>query len=76
MFWLNCILSLHPILVLTNSWKGNCFLYFDFFASSKNGINIDLDYESIKQFNELRTRDINIQTLVTSFDDDEKDLYF
>ena len=41
-----------------------------------NGINIDLDYESIKQFNELRTRDINIQTLVTSFDDEEKDLYF
>ena len=41
-----------------------------------NGINIDLDQESIKQFNELRTRDVNIQTLVTSFDDEEKDLYF
>ena len=41
-----------------------------------NGINIDLDQESIKQFNELRTRDINIQTLVTSFDNEEKDLYF
>ena len=41
-----------------------------------NGINIDLDHESIKQFNELRTRDINIQTLVTSIDNEEKDLYF
>ena len=41
-----------------------------------SGINIDLDKESIKQFNELRTRDDNIQTLVTSFDNEEKDLYF
>ena len=41
-----------------------------------NGINIDLDQESIKQFNELRTRDVNIQTLVTSFDNEEKELYF
>ena len=41
-----------------------------------SGINIDLDKSSIKQFNELRTRDDNIQTLVTSFDNEEKDLYF
>ena len=41
-----------------------------------SGINIDLDKDSIKQFNELRTRDDNIQTLVTSFDNEEKDLYF
>ena len=40
------------------------------------GINIDLDQESINQFNELRTRDVNIKTLVTSFDNEEKDLYF
>ena len=32
------------------------------------GINIDLDKKSIDQFNKLRTRDINIQTLVTSLD--------
>ena len=41
-----------------------------------SGINIDLDQESIKQFNELRTRDVNVKTLVTSFDNEEKDLYF
>lgn len=41
-----------------------------------NGINIDLDQLSIKQFNELRSRDVNIQTLVTSFDNEEKELYF
>ena len=41
-----------------------------------NGINIDLDRDSIKQFNELRSRDVNIQSLVTSFDNEEKDLYF
>ena len=41
-----------------------------------SGINIDLDQESIKQFNEFRTRDVNIQTLVTSFDNEEKNLYF
>jgi len=41
-----------------------------------NGINIDLDQESIAQFNELRARDVNIQTLVTSFDNEEKNLYF
>jgi hypothetical protein len=41
-----------------------------------SGINIDLDLESIEQFNKLRSRDINIQALVTSFDNEEKDLYF
>ena len=40
------------------------------------GINIDLDQESIEQFNKLRSGDDNIQTLVTSFDDEEKELYF
>ncbi len=40
------------------------------------GINIDLDLESIKQFNQLRTRDLNIHALVTSIDNDEKELYF
>jgi hypothetical protein len=41
-----------------------------------SGINIDLDQKSIDQFNKLRSRDINIKTLVTSFDNEEKDLYF
>ena len=41
-----------------------------------NGINIDLDNDSIKQFNKLRKRDVNIKTLVTSFDGEEKQLYF
>lgn len=41
-----------------------------------HGINIDLDKKSIDQFNKLRKRDINIQALVTSFDDEEKNLYF
>ncbi len=40
------------------------------------GINIDLDNKSINEFNKLRKRDINIKTLITSFDDEEKDLYF
>ena len=41
-----------------------------------SGINIDLDMESINQFNKLRKRDINIQTLITSYDNEEKDLFF
>lgn len=41
-----------------------------------NGLNIDLDKKSIEQFNKLRKRDINIQALVTSFDNEEKELYF
>ncbi|MDB9802725.1 hypothetical protein OAB78_01005, partial [Pelagibacteraceae bacterium] len=40
------------------------------------GINIDLDNKSINEFNKLRKRDINIKTLITSIDDEEKDLYF
>ena len=40
------------------------------------GINIDLDKKSIDQFNKLRTRDINIQTLVTSLDNEEKELFY
>ena len=40
------------------------------------GINIDLDNKSINEFNKLRKRDINIKTLITSYDDEEKDLYF
>ena len=41
-----------------------------------SGINIDLDNESINQFNKLRKRDINIQTLITSYDNEEKELFF
>ena len=41
-----------------------------------NGLNIDFDKESIMQFNKLRERDINIQTLITSYDDEERTLYF
>ncbi len=41
-----------------------------------NGLNIDFDKESIVQFNKLRERDINIQTLITSYDDEERTLYF
>ena len=41
-----------------------------------SGINIDLDRRSIEQFNNLRKRDTNIQTLVTSLDNEEKKLYF
>ena len=35
-----------------------------------------MDNDSIKQFNKLRKRDVNIKTLVTSFDGEEKQLYF
>ena len=41
-----------------------------------NGINIDLDKDSIDQFNKLRKKDTNINALVTTFDEEEKDLYF
>ncbi len=41
-----------------------------------SGINVDLDQESIEQFNKLRSRDTNIQTLITSLDNEEKDLFF
>jgi len=41
-----------------------------------HGLNIDLDKKSIDQFNKLRKRDINILTLVTSIDNEEKELYY
>jgi FkbM family methyltransferase len=41
-----------------------------------SGINIDLDKDSIDQFNNLRKRDTNIKALITSLDDEEKELYF
>ena len=41
-----------------------------------HGLNIDLDKKSIDQFNKLRKRDINILTLVTSTDNEEKELYY
>ena len=41
-----------------------------------SGINIDLDKVSIDEFNKLRKRDINILSLVTSLDNEEKSLYF
>ncbi len=40
------------------------------------GLNIDLDQESINQFNKLRKRDTNIQALITEEDNEEKDLFF
>lgn len=41
-----------------------------------NGLNIDFDKESIIQFNKLREKDTNVQTLITSSDGEEKTLYF
>jgi len=41
-----------------------------------SGLNIDVDKESIEQFNKLRKRDENVQSLVTSKDDEEKELFF
>ena len=41
-----------------------------------SGINIDLDKTSIDQFNNLRKNDHNVQALVGSFDDEEKEIYF
>ena len=41
-----------------------------------SGINIDFDKTSIDQFKKLRKRDENIQMLVTSYDNEEKELYF
>ena len=41
-----------------------------------HGLNIDLDRKSIDQFNKLRKGDINILTLVTSTDNEEKELYY
>lgn len=41
-----------------------------------SGLNIDLDQTSINEFNKLRKRDVNIKMLVTSFDNETKDLFF
>ena len=41
-----------------------------------SGINIDLDKTSIDQFNKLRKNDHNVQALVGSFDEEEKEIYF
>tara|TARA_B100000787_G_scaffold78996_1_gene58161 strand:+ start:1006 stop:1707 length:702 start_codon:yes stop_codon:yes gene_type:complete len=41
-----------------------------------NGINIDLDKESINEFNSLRKKDYNIQELVGSVDGEEKEIYY
>tara|TARA_B110001452_G_scaffold124084_1_gene102862 strand:- start:360 stop:1064 length:705 start_codon:yes stop_codon:yes gene_type:complete len=41
-----------------------------------NGINVDLDKDSINQFNNLRKNDVNVQTLITSKDNEEKELYY
>jgi hypothetical protein len=41
-----------------------------------NGINVDLDKDSINQFNNLRKDDVNVQTLITSKDNEEKELYY
>ena len=41
-----------------------------------SGLNIDVDKESIEQFNKLRKRDENVQSRVTSKDDEEKELFF
>ena len=46
------------------------------FKKGWRGINVDLDSESIKQFNLMRKNDHNVNTLVTSKDNEEKDLYF
>lgn len=46
------------------------------FKKGWEGINVDLDEESIKQFNLFRKKDYNITALITSKDNEEKNLYF
>ncbi len=46
------------------------------FKKGWKGINVDLDSESIKQFNLMRKDDHNVNVLITSKDNEEKDLYF
>ncbi len=46
------------------------------FKKGWKGINVDLDKDSIKQFNLMRKDDHNVNTLITSKDNEEKDLYF
>ena len=46
------------------------------FKKGWKGINVDLDKDSIKQFNLMRKDDHNVNALITSKDNEEKDLYF
>ena len=46
------------------------------FKKGWKGINVDLDNDSIKQFNLMRRNDHNVNELITSKDNEEKDLYF
>ena len=46
------------------------------FKKGWKGINVDLDSQSIKQFNLMRKDDHNVNVLITSKDNEEKDLYF
>ena len=46
------------------------------FKKGWKGINVDLDSDSIKQFNLMRRNDHNVNELITSKDNEEKDLYF
>ena len=46
------------------------------FKKGWKGINVDLDKDSIKQFNLMRKNDHNVNVLITSKDNEEKDLYF
>ena len=41
-----------------------------------SGINIDLDKNSINEFNNMRENDYNVQELVGSVDGEEKDIYY
>ena len=41
-----------------------------------SGINIDLDDVSINEFNKMREKDLNVNTMITSIDNEEKDLFF
>ncbi len=40
------------------------------------GINIDLDKESIDEFNKIRDQDYNVQSLISSNIGEEKDIYY
>ncbi len=40
------------------------------------GINIDLDQKSIEEFNKIREKDYNVQSLVSSKSNKEKDIFF
>tara|TARA_B100000401_G_C52706526_1_gene671726 strand:+ start:141 stop:845 length:705 start_codon:yes stop_codon:yes gene_type:complete len=40
------------------------------------GINIDLDKKSIEEFNKIRNKDYNLQSLISSEPDEEKEIYY